>query len=76
MTVEYASKKHPGDHLLGLVKGDAVIYHRLGEELECDFIELYCRNGKWATAVNSHKWGLFLAPPSQVSLSPRIRRVL
>lgn len=74
---EYASKKHPGDHLFGLRKGDPCIYHRMeGEHLECDFICLTVEGGKHVAAVNSHKWGLFLAPPSKVSISPKFTRPL
>lgn len=73
---EYASKKHPGDHLFGLREGDPVIYHRMGDELECDFIELTMMGSKHVAAVNSHDWGLFLAPPSLVSISPKMTRPL
>lgn len=76
MTRAYGEVKHPGDHLFGLRKGDPVIYHRLGEELNCHFIELTEMWGKHVAAVVSPDWGLFLAPPSQVSISPAFTRPL
>lgn len=64
------------NHLSGLKRGDPVIYHRLGERLKCKFIELAVVRGRKVAAVYHKDWGLFLAPPSQVSLSDKLERVL
>ncbi|QHJ79613.1 MAG: hypothetical protein [Caudoviricetes sp.] len=67
---------YAADHLVGLKEGDPVIYHRLDEYLECKFIELVFVRGRRVAAVMSLKHGLFLAPPSLVSISYQIKRNL
>lgn len=64
------------ERFVGSRKGDPVIYHRLGEELQCSFIEVAVVRGKVVVAVNSNEWGLFLAPPSCVEISQQTSRVL
>lgn len=61
---------------IGSRKGDPVIYHRLGEPLQCSFIEVAVVRGKIVVAVNSKDWGLFLAPPSCVEISQKTSRIL
>lgn len=63
-------------HLEGLKRGDPVIYERLGEQLNCKFIELAVVRDKNVAAVYSRDWGLFLAPPSMVRVSPELERIL
>lgn len=63
-------------HLSGLKQGDPVIYHRLGESMQCKFIELAVVRGKKVAGVYHKDSGLFLAPPSQVSLSDKLQRVI
>lgn len=61
---------------IGSRRGDPVIYHRLGEELQCSFIEVAVVRGKTVVGVYSKDWGLFLAPPSCVEISQQTSRVL
>ena len=63
-------------HLTGLKGGDPVIYYRLGEELNCKFIELAVVRGKNVAGVYHKGQGLFLAPPSMVRVSPELERIL
>ena len=64
------------EHLIGLKRGDPVIYKRLGEYLNCEFIELAVVRRKKVAGVYHKDWGLFLAPPSLVSLSDKLKRAL
>lgn len=68
--------EYAAEHLVGLREGDTVFYHRLDEYLECKFIELIFVRGKHVAAVMCPKSGVFLAPPSLVSISPNISRLL
>lgn len=63
-------------HLTGLKRGDPVIYDRLGEKLNCKFIELAVVTGKHVAGVYHKDCGLFLAPPSMVRVSPELERIL
>ncbi|MBD8260512.1 hypothetical protein [Pantoea agglomerans] len=63
-------------HLDGLKRGDPVIYDRLGEQLNCKFIELAVVRGKNVASVYHVERGLFLAPPSMVRVSPELERIL
>ena len=63
-------------HLEGLKRGDPVIYERLGEHLHCKFIDLAVVRGKNVAGVYHRDWGLFLAPPSMVQVSPDLERIL
>ena len=57
-------------------RGEPVIYHRLGEEIQCSFIEVALVRGKTVVGVYSKDWGLFLASPSCVEISQKTSRVL
>jgi len=59
----------------GTMRGDPVIYHRLGENIQCSFIEVAEVRGKTVVAIYSKDRGLFLAPPSSVSISQETSRV-
>jgi hypothetical protein len=63
-------------HLAGLKRGDPVIYERLGEKLNCKFIELAVVRGKNVAGVYQKDKGLFLAPPSMVRVPPGLERIL
>lgn len=63
-------------HLDGLKRGDSVIYDRLGEQLNCKFIELAVVRGKNVASVYHEERGLFLAPPSMVRVTPELERIL
>ncbi|WP_432372803.1 hypothetical protein ACRPHP_07185 [Pantoea allii] len=64
------------NHLQGLKRGDPAIYHRLGIDMHCEFLE-FTRMSQHKVAVVWHEQdGKFLAPLSCITVSPKMERVM